>query len=786
MPRKKKSPAAKSALTIHRGGEQFTLEKAPDLLAVKKRPRSVPARLQAAADNPGDFPGLEFFDEESTGDLEVYRVEPDALERAMAGIRSGGSDTFWCAHVYHMADDADGHLVPTDRIYVELAADADPQEINRLLAEHALEIMPDPDDPAVAVMRLTSASRANPIKIAAALMQSPSIRLAEPDFSVRGALAQYRPSDNLFPLQWHLENRGGMGLTAGADVAAPGAWAFTRGERGITVAVLDDGVQIDHPDFASPGKIVAPRDFGEDDQNPSPVRSDDNHGTSCAGVAVADENGAGVVGAAPGCDLMPVRMSNRIDDASIKAMFDHVRLHGADVVSCSWGVNSRFFTLSTSQKRSITRAAQEGRDGKGCVILFAAGNEDSPVDGTKDGARVRSGFAIHPDVISVSASNSHDVRSHYSNFGEQIWVCAPSSGSGGRRIVTTDRTAGAGYQEGDYTTEKGFGGTSSSTPLVAGICGLMLSANPELSALEVKDILKQTAEPIDRAGGDYDAAGHSPFYGWGRAHAERAVRVARDRAVPRTLRQLRFERSPGLAIPDNLAAGITDSIQVDARAQVRTLGVALVIPHSYRGDLRVRLMAPDGREALLHNRAGGSQDDLIVTLDSDTLPSLAALTGIGAGGSWSLHVADLAGRDTGSLRAWSLTLGLDIEQPGEWALAPGLLIPDNDPAGVSSELSVEIEGVLREVELEVDINHSWRGDLRVTLIAPDGSEALVHNRAGGGADNLAVTFRSADNAPLRSLVEAGTQIRGIWRLQVADLAQRDVGKLNAWRLILRA
>lgn len=296
---------------------------------------------------------------------------------------------------------------------------------------------------------------------------------------------------------------------------------------------MDDGVQSDHPEFSSPGKIVSPFDFGQGDFDPSPVFSQDNHGTACAGVAVADDNGKGVVGIAPNCSLMPLRMSNIVNDQTIRDLFNQARTNGADVISCSWGVDTSAFTLSTAMTNVIGRAAREGRGGRGCVIVFAAGNDNRPVNGTKEGVFYREGFAIHPDVIAVSASNSRDQRSHYSNFGPEIWVSAPSSGAGGRSIMTTDRTGAAGYQVGDYTST--FGGTSSSTPLVAGICALMLSVNPELTSTEVKDILRATADKIDRDNGNYDDDGHSEAYGWGRVDAFEAVHTALRRLMPPTM-----------------------------------------------------------------------------------------------------------------------------------------------------------------------------------------------------------------------------------------------------------
>jgi hypothetical protein len=151
------------------------------------------------------------------------------------------------------------------------------------------------------------------------------------------------------------------------------------------------------------------------------------------------------------------------------------------------------------------------------------------LDGEKNGLPYYQGFALHPDVTAVAASNSLDRHSYYSNYGPGITICAPSSGSPGRCIVTTDRHGLAGYSWDDYTDE--FGGTSSSTPLAAGLAALVLSVRADLTSAEVREILKETADKIDPAGGQY-VDGHSPLYGHGRINAQRAVERALPPPVP--------------------------------------------------------------------------------------------------------------------------------------------------------------------------------------------------------------------------------------------------------------
>ncbi|MEM7584965.1 MAG: S8 family serine peptidase [Acidobacteriota bacterium] len=787
MARKKvgRSQTKNKAYTIQRGGEDFEVVEAAAAFAVKRKQVSSSGDLAAVAQAPDRFPGLRLDEDRSPRGLELYYVEAGARDSAMDELRENSPDVAWCSHVFHTPDDSESMLFPMDAIYVELKPSASDSAVNKLLDQYGLEFIPDPSgDPHSCVMRLTSESTKNPLKIANALRKSRAVVLAEPDLAVKGSLMIHRPSDNLFSLQWHLENRGGFGLTAGADISATEAWDITRGSRDITVAVIDDGFDTGHPDFASSGKIRSPRDFGQGDTDPSPVSSQDNHGTACAGVAVADENGRGVVGMAPECGLMPIRWSGSVSDTDIREQFDHPRLNGADVISCSWGVTSRFFTLSTSMKRSISKAATEGRSGKGCVILFAAGNDNRDID---DPPRTRDGFAIHPDVIAVAASNSRDKKSHYSNFGDAIWVCAPSSGSGGLGIVTTDRRGASGYQSGNFTTVERFGGTSSATPLVAGVCALMLSVNPELTAEEVKEILKDTAEKIDRPGGDYDNNEHSRIYGFGRVDAHRAVQAARDRRTTGGTTELRFESNPGLAIPDNQPAGVADVIRVDRSASVETVRVEVDITHTFRGDLQLTLISPQGTNVRLFGRTApglDGVDNLVTGFDVESVPALASLSGESTSGNWTLQVADLAAVDVGTLNSWTLALGFSTRQT-EWHIAPGLAIPDNDATGITSELNVDAGGLLEDVAVSVDITHTFRGDLSIAVQAPSGDEVtLKSSDASDGIDDLRQTFNTVDTPELREFVERSIDRRGTWKLHVKDNLSADIGKLNAWSLKL--
>jgi subtilisin family serine protease len=522
-------------ITIKRGGQNITLKKAPNAFAVrlKRGMATSESALESSLGQPKT--AVTHVESDAPQRLDVFRLETAGkLEDTMDELRKApNADVI--THLYTIDDAVGAEVIPTGTMTLQFKPDTAKSRQEEILKAYGLEVIKEIDFlPDGLLVRVTSASTENPLKIAARLQQREELIVAEPDLRVPPAWG-HTPTDTLYREQWHLKNRGDkVGLIAGADVKAEEAWEITRGTRNVTICIIDDGFDLGHPDFRPSDKIVAPRDFGQNDQDPRPVSIDDNHGTACAGIALAEENGSGVVGLAPGCAFMPIRFES-ISDQAIEDYFSWAVDHGADVISCSWGAAAPNYPLSALQRGIIHKAATEGRQGKGCVILFAAGNESAPLNG----GGYYNGFALHPDVIAVAASNSIDEHSNYSNHGREIAICAPSSGSPGWAIVTTDRRGFNGYNvNADYTST--FGGTSSATPLAAGLAALMLSVNPELTAAQVKQIMMETADKIDSAGGQYDANGHSTLYGHGRINAYRAVQRARqmlsdvDRTQPDT------------------------------------------------------------------------------------------------------------------------------------------------------------------------------------------------------------------------------------------------------------
>lgn len=355
--------------------------------------------------------------------------------------------------------------------------------------------------------------------------------------------------------QWHLWNRGDyVGQVSGEDVNARGAWRKTLGRRSIVVAVLDDGVDIEHGNLKSrilrnpdpnDQQDLYGRDFFVPDDHPEhydprpkvfqfpfdQMRGNDIHGTPCAGVVAAAGRIGKVNGIAPKCSILPVKIFHADALASDARVADAIRYAAgiADVISCSWGG-----PMSPDVELAIQDAGS-GRDGRGVPVFCAAGN-----GGGRNSVNYPAAYA---EAIAVGASTDQARLASYSDKGPEISVVAPSSG-GVLGIFTTDvsylnrgfniGSDDAGGADGLHAND--FGGTSSATPLSAGVAALVLSANPKLSRVEVREVLERTAEKI---GTGYNSQGHSRRYGHGRVDASAAVREALRMKRQRSSRKTR-------------------------------------------------------------------------------------------------------------------------------------------------------------------------------------------------------------------------------------------------------
>ena len=435
-------------------------------------------------------------------------------------------------------------LVATDQILVSFKPRASASTRRKLLDGLGLTLAGRSEfDPARHIVVPSSVLRASrTLDLANRLVEADDVvAYAAPNF-----LAEVRKralNDPRFAAQWHLANTGQQDGIAGHDVRALAAWQRGGGgDQSVVIAIIDDGIDLNHPDLKrnlwrnpKPGaRDKHGRDFVDDDDpyNPRPkvfvapfdnTHRNDIHGTPCAGVAAAvGNNKKGVAGIAWNCRLMAVKILAGPDLAPNDRIADAIRYASthADVLSCSWGV-----ARHPDIESAIAFAVKNGRRGRGSIVCAATGNERAK----------RIGFPSSNElVIAVGACNDSGVRSDYSNYGTGIDLVAPSDDDGHQGITTTDvNLRGKGYTAGAYCDD--FGGTSSATPLVAGIAALVLSANKTLKWHAVRDILRSTAEKIDKSKGGYKD-GYSIRYGFGRVNADAAVEKAQKRKGARKKR----------------------------------------------------------------------------------------------------------------------------------------------------------------------------------------------------------------------------------------------------------
>jgi thermitase len=302
-----------------------------------------------------------------------------------------------------------------------------------------------------------------------AFKSSPYVEYAEPNYI---AYISETPNDPYWSSQW--------GMTR---IEAPAAWDITTGSSSVTIAIVDTGVDLFHPDLS--GKLVSGYDFVNDDDNP---QDDHGHGTHVAGIATArTNNGAGVAGLSWGAEIMPVKAMDdygRGKNADIANGIIYAANNGADIINLS---------LSGPDPSSVLEEAVEYAHDLGGVVVAATGNDNATV----------SYPARYPEVIAVAATDSNDQRASFSNYGPEVDVAAP-----GVSIRSTYWWGGSTYEW--------QSGTSQASPHVAGLAALIWSVNPGLSNTQVESIIKQTAD-------DLGAAGRDNYYGFGRINARRAL-----------------------------------------------------------------------------------------------------------------------------------------------------------------------------------------------------------------------------------------------------------------------
>ncbi len=578
-------PAATDGLYFYDAAGRRAVQASADELLVGLKPEARPADQSRPA----------FLPNEATAGAgtERARVQERLALRGLYVARGGDAATlranpdvaFALPVLYRPGSDSP--IYQTDRVVAAFRPEVDAARIRALADEldcEALKLSRGVNRWQF-VVRAPRGTRT--LSVANTLHERPDLaRYAQPDFILPKIALSPPVIDDPFyhSHQWHLDGDTSKGAAAGTDINAETAWDTANGPDAqgipqVRVAILDECVEKFHPDLLPNWADGRDYDVEPPDDDPSPAGGE-RHGTSCAGVAVAAGNTIGVRGAAPNCGLIGVKFFGAPISATADAFLfcmdpdnDGDSSDGAAIYSNSWSYADGTL-LPQDVADAINTVAAGSRNGKGGLVLFASGNNDHTVNGV-------SALAQLPSVMAVGGTNSNGEHTEFSDVGPEVGITAPTNdrGDDGVRlswldITTVDNTGSSGYNglpDLDYTDA--FGGTSSATPLAAGVFALVISQDPNMTAAQARAIVQHTAVEVDPPYARFDPiTGHSHRLGYGRTDAAAAV-VAAD---------------AGLRWPDRIQT-LNASVTVDGVALNWTLP-----PNDYAESLLVRSATPFG------------------------------------------------------------------------------------------------------------------------------------------------------------------------------------------------
>ncbi len=570
-----------------------------------------------------------------------------------------------------------------------------------------------------------------------ALQGNPLIDYGE--YNYKQYLAVF-PNDPRFNELWGLHNTGQTGGTPDADIDAPEAWDISTGSPDVIVGVIDTGVDYTHQDLAAniwnnPGEIAG---NGIDDDGNGFVddihginaitgtgdpMDDHDHGTHCSGtIGGIGNNAIGVVGVNWQVRIIGMKFLNSAGSGDT-----------ADAVTCvnyavalkNRGVNIRVLSNSwggggwTQTMEDAIWAANNA----GIMFMAAAGNYTS----NNDTSPYYPASYDVPNVVAVASTDHNDNISSFSNYG----ATTVELGAPGSSILST--IIGNSYAL--------FSGTSMATPHVSGAAALLLSVNDQLTVAEIKTLLVDYGDPIPALAGKTISGKRLNVYN--------------------SLTQV---SPPGPSF--RLSANPTGQTVNQGQTAAYTIDIESILGFADAVNLSAT-SEPAIDAAITFTPNPG-------TPGASSLMEVATTTATAAG-NYNITVTG----ESGSLTKTTF-VALKVMPAGSIEVSytnnTVIPIPDNNPAGITSIINVPDSLTIFETSVEVNITHTWIGDLIVKLISPNGTEAILHNREGSSADNIHQTYSPGDFL--------GENSQGAWTLFVSDNAGVDVGTLDSWTLTL--
>lgn len=418
-------------------------------------------------------------------------------------IKSVGNHRFegiYCSPKYRSSKNTCSYILPQ----ISLST-CDASIIEEILKKHRGILSVETKIDSIYRLNCNVSSSENVLKIVMDISKNANVLWCEPN-----RLSENKVFDNpLYPYQYYLKNS-----QLYPDINVESAWNIVNVDNNIKVAVIDTGVDANHEDLGV--NVLEGYTVGYPSSLGSPVNvseyNDKSHGTACAGIIAAIDNNIGIRGIASGVKILPVNIFtgyanyyNAPVSVGNSQIADAIRWavnNNADILSCSWGGGNE----SNEIKYAILHAINNGRNGKGCVVVFASGNKYPEEENVAFPANVTGALA-------VGGIDREGTICSYSQRGANLDLVA----FGGYSDIYTTTISGIGYNAGNYMSN--FDGTSAACPQVAGVAALILSANPNLNGSTVNSILKNTAV-------DLGAAGRDNTYGYGLVDAHAAVASA--------------------------------------------------------------------------------------------------------------------------------------------------------------------------------------------------------------------------------------------------------------------
>ena len=484
-------------------------------------------------------------------------------------------------------------------------------------------------------------------------------------------------SDPLSGCQWHLDNTGQLGGTPGEDINVREVWAAGHLGAGATVALVDNGFDAGHPDLAP--NVLAERNYNYANPGGSVFNPGNTHGTGAAGLIAARDNGIGVRGIAPRAQIY---VYNLIDDYNHANAADAMTrgMETTAISNNSWSVTEGpgYAAAPSGWESAVVRGVTEGYGGKGVLYVRSGGND--AVLGANSNL---SGFRNHYTATAACAVTDHGVRSHYSEQGANLWVCAPSGASYLPAAITTTDNFGR------YRNT--YGGTSATAAIVSGVAALLRGAYADLTWRDVKLILAASARKNDATNTGWEQGAlkygsttdHYEFnheYGFGVVDAKAAMDLAAGWAsLPPFTEESQASGDVSLAVPDLPSSGtpttVTSSITMGSGVQfTEFVSIRPSLTAAAFRDLQIELESPSGKVSVLspYFLVGSGECTSLYgilpgrcNLDGFVRFGSAKHLGEDPAGVWTLHITDhVNGGAANRLNAWSLTVYGHRESPG--------------------------------------------------------------------------------------------------------------------------